>query len=196
MESTATELASLLRKLEEAFPAVPLISADLVTTDPGYLDLERMGLKRKFGGRLWTSLSFEDLQGEAGCFGFLTPEAFRYYLPAFIRFTLLDPVRADLIVDAILSSFASPDQRDYFQRRLPDYLATLKRLGIPASAFQEPEPWDSEEEASFRAERIASLTPKQKAVVRDFVAFLKARRSEAFMPGELEAVLEALEETP
>ncbi|MFN7960547.1 MAG: DUF6714 family protein [Thermoanaerobaculia bacterium] len=185
-----------MKKLEEAFPDLPPISADCVTTDPGYLDPERIGLKRKFGGRLWTSLSFEDLQGEAGCFGFLTPEAFRYYLPAFIRFSLIDPVGADLIVDSILSSLASPDRRDDFQRRLPEYLATARRLGIPAEIVEGLKPPDPEERATYRAERIAGLTPKQRAVVTDFVRFLIAHRSEAFMPGELEAVLEALEETP
>lgn len=58
-----------------------------------------------FGGRPWSDfVDVDALRYNECALALFAPVAFHYYLPAFIRATLDDPVRADLIPGSIVSS--------------------------------------------------------------------------------------------
>jgi hypothetical protein len=153
------QVATLLERLETAFGELPMPEDDhLVLDDSGY-HLECNQVKAKFRGRHWRSLSPADLQGEADSLAFFTPEAFRFFLPAYVRVSVLDFELADLIPMVVVGALmrpADPGLLGYYQSR------------------------------------IATLDGPQRAVLRQFLSFLRERHGDSFLPGELDRAEESL----
>jgi len=60
-------------------------------------------------GKKWTEISVEDARYFSGELSYLTQEGFHYYFPAFLRLSLLEPVKTDLLIDVLLSQlYARP----------------------------------------------------------------------------------------
>ena len=115
------EIRALMEHLEAAFGGLPVPADDrLVLDDSGY-HLECNQVKAMLRGRHWRDLSPEDLEGEADSLSFLAPEGFRFFLPAFVRVSLLDFERADLVPMAVVGALTrpdDPDRQEYFNSRL------------------------------------------------------------------------------
>jgi len=153
------EATALVRAIEAAFGNLSVPGDDnLVLNDSGS-HLECNQVKAKFRGRHWRSLSLSDLTGEADSLAFFTPEAFRFFLPAFVRASVLDYDRSDLIPMVVVGALMRPTD--------------------PCLA-------------SYHEARIATLTGKQKRVLRQFLSFLRERHAGHFTPGELDLAQESL----
>lgn len=93
------ELNKLIRN---AFRNTPYPKSKLTNTydDEGVADF--------FSGKSWTGHSVSDLRFYAVAISFFEPEAFRYFLPAFMLAELEDPEEADIIGESIVFSFGEP----------------------------------------------------------------------------------------
>jgi hypothetical protein len=107
----------LSQRLEEAFGHIPVPEPEETVYDSSGDDLEFLEVAELLGGRHWRELDADDLMYQHDALAFLSPEDFRFYLPAFVRFALLDFDAADLI----------PTRRDPGRpaRRSPDHLADV-----------------------------------------------------------------------
>ncbi|PYQ65480.1 MAG: hypothetical protein DMF53_05465 [Acidobacteria bacterium] len=113
--------ALLLERLEAAFGDLPVPDDEHLVPDSSGYDLERNQVQAKFRGRHWRSLSPADLAGEADSLALFTPEAFRFFLPAYVRASVLDYERADLIPMVVVWALARPGDPgllSYFQSRI------------------------------------------------------------------------------
>lgn len=91
--------SELLDLIEAAFPeASRPISGTL--SEATYDD---EGTNSFFGGTDWRAHSTDALREHAASLSFFTPEAFRYYLPAFLVCSIRDPEKADVIPEGIVS---------------------------------------------------------------------------------------------
>jgi Family of unknown function (DUF6714) len=108
-------VSALEGELERAFGHLPLPKSDGIVYDNSGEHLECNQVRAKYSGRHWRDLSIEDIIEEPDALAFFTDEAFRFYLPAFIRASLRDPERADLIPYHVLSSLARPADREWWQ---------------------------------------------------------------------------------
>ncbi len=191
----ATEIPALLAELEEAFGYLPAPPGGRIVTDNE--DLESQQIREKLLGRHWRDLEIEDLAGESAALSFLAPEAFRFYLPAFIRVSLTDPVRADLIPDAILSALGEPEDPRVHRERMKELAQRPAIAGLPervlVELFAERAPGSDDALEAFREERREMLSPSQRRAVLNFVSFLRTHRPEEFYEDELQRVEAALE---
>lgn len=140
MEDTA-ETRSLLEGLEAAFGGLPIPADEHLVLDNSGYHLECNQVKAKFRGRHWRDLSLADLEGEADSLAFFTPEGFRFFLPAYVRISVLDFEHADLIPMSAVGSLTRPENPrlwSYFESRfgaldgrqrgvLKEFLAFLRR---------------------------------------------------------------------
>lgn len=69
------------------------------------------GTQDFFYGKAWNEPSIQELRRYESAMHFFTPDAFRYYLPAFMLAELHDPEKADIIADNLSHRFA-PDNPD------------------------------------------------------------------------------------
>lgn len=187
------EIAALERQLEEAFGDLPVPAEDELVYDNSGDHFECNQISARFRGRHWRDLTIEDVTEEPDALAFLTTEAFRFFLPAFIRVSLLEPERADRIPTHVLSSLARPADREWWAERKQSLLETARARRIPEQVILELAPTDEPELDAVCRARVEALTKNQKRVVRSFVTFLRKRRGEEFTFGELDKVEAALD---
>lgn len=186
------EIAALFTELDAAFGDLPIPGEDRIVYDNSGYHLECNQVRAKFRNRHWRDLTVEDLQGEADSLAFFTLEAFRFFLPAFIRVAVLDPVRADLIPDSILGSLVRPDLSGSWEERKEPLLETIRRLGMPEKLLLDLAPKADPELDAFCRAHVEALSDHQRQAVMSFVVFLKKHRSQDFIFGELELAERAL----
>jgi hypothetical protein len=107
---------NLAELLEEAFGDLPVPAPEAIIRNPAVEDLECGQVAELLGGRHWRDLTAADLMFEHAALNFLSPEGFRFYLPAFTRFALLEFDAADMVPIVIVWSLGYSD--DDTQQRI------------------------------------------------------------------------------
>jgi hypothetical protein len=126
---------------------------------------------------------------------FLSPEGYRFYLPAFMTMSVTDFPRAGLIPLEVVRSLTPPSEKD------------VEGIQELAEATPELQPFGEEEweglmstmrdhlrsggpaESMFR-ERSSGFTAKQTAAIRDFLEYLLAVHDEDLPRGLVEQALD------
>jgi hypothetical protein len=100
---------SLVERIETAFESVAAPTADRVVT-PTYDD---EGVTALFKGRNWKHVSIEELRTHHVALSLFSPEAFHYYVPAFMLAELRDPIAAGQIGPSLLFHFSRPEEKSW-----------------------------------------------------------------------------------
>lgn len=66
------------------------------------------GAQEYFQGRTWDGHTPAEIRAQADAMSFFTPEAFRYYLPAFMLAELQNPAHADIVGSYVVYKFGPP----------------------------------------------------------------------------------------
>jgi hypothetical protein len=90
--------SNVIQLIEDAWREVPYPGDDKIFRPDSYDD---EGIANYFGGRTWRDHSAADLRAYSSAFTFFTPEAFHYWLPAFMIAAIQSPEEADVIVEYI-----------------------------------------------------------------------------------------------
>jgi len=98
----------LINMIIEAFSAVLYPGDDKILIDSTGLDLESNQIADVFRGKKWNEILLDDLRRHHKAVFFFTPEAYRYYLPAYLRATLQHYKRAGTIPFTVVFSLTPP----------------------------------------------------------------------------------------
>ena len=109
--------AELINKIESAFKNTPKPTG-LLSRNPS-----EDAPANYFSGRSWQGHKTTDLRQHLDAFYEFEPEAFRYYLPAFMLADLTDPIDADIIGEAIVWFFTPRENvrlidKEYIHNRI------------------------------------------------------------------------------
>ncbi|SRR6266480_4434545 len=110
---------ALIERIEAAFENVPRPRSDAVV-NPTYDD---EGVTAVFSDKTWKDISIDQLRTHHDALSFFSPEAFHYFLPAFMVAELKDPVAAGQIGPSLLFHFSRPEQ--FWEPELKQRLALL-----------------------------------------------------------------------
>lgn len=124
---TDTEVIELI---EDAWREVPYPGDDQIFTPNSYDD-EDIG--DYFRGTTWRGHSPLALRCHSSAFTFFTPQAFHYWLPAFLIAAIQNPEEADVVVDYIpwsLSDQYAAERWPLFSRTQKQAVAAYLRLQI------------------------------------------------------------------
>src|SRR5690348_7639431 len=97
---TANEVISAI---EGAWKDVPYPGDDKIFTQDSYDDED---IVNYFRGTTWHDHEATALRGHSSAFTFFTPEAFRYWLPAFMIAAIEAPEEADVVLERISASLS------------------------------------------------------------------------------------------
>ena len=100
--------ASVLGQIEEAFGDLPYPGDDHLIAPSSLQTAEGQRLYNDWKGRDWRSLSLQELRHHAESIFFLTPEAFRYYLPAYLSASVRDSEGVDIIPETLAFALTPP----------------------------------------------------------------------------------------
>ncbi len=164
---TAEELTQLI---EAAFAETAYPGDERLVSES--CDLE---VAAAFRGRHWRELPLDMLARYHEALFFFTPEAYCYYLPAFLLASALHYDEADLIPHSVVFSLIAPTQREIILRPV---------------AFSSPLP--KQEVIDFYQRRMERLTAGQRQAIRCFLEFMKAHHGEDDPFRDFDRALESL----
>jgi hypothetical protein len=135
---------SLKQIIEEAFAEVPYPGDNNITRCP-YHCSECRRIAEYFKGKQWTGYEIEELRNNNVALSLFTPEAFQYFLPAFMLASVDFYEKGDIIPDAIRFHFEySQEAKGHFVVRMSkfspaqrkaiiDYLVHMETKGAGSS---------------------------------------------------------------
>lgn len=100
----------IAREIKTAFGDMPYPGAECIANDLKGTDLERRQIREEFGRyENWQDVPRELLLQERDALPLFDPQGFRFYLPAYMLFTIEDYEGADTIPESIVHSLTLPD---------------------------------------------------------------------------------------
>ena len=99
--------SSLKSKIKSDFASVPYPKGAITPESEGYINLEAQQIGSFFQGKDWQSITLSALNEEyigdpAACLNFMTPTAFRYYLPSYLLICLEHNIRSNNILPSTI----------------------------------------------------------------------------------------------
>jgi len=131
--------------IERAFRDVAYPGDDRISVGS---DLDAIELRELFKAKHWSVVPLSAVRSERGSLSFFTPEAFRFYLPAFLRAVLLYPQETDTLRENLFYTLTPPESEgesmSWF-RELAEGLTVPQREVIRSfvKSFAESEPYYS-----------------------------------------------------
>lgn len=120
----------IAREAEEAFAAIPYPGDDRLLRTETYWENDE--ILEAFQGKHWKELSPEVLFKQSDNLGALSPEAFRFYLPACMIGALLHHEETDRLLQNVFYDFTPPpskgEQMDWFCTRIAPLDARQKEV--------------------------------------------------------------------
>jgi hypothetical protein len=164
----ALDAETLCRHIRESFGPMPYPGDEKIVT--GY-NSEDKEILRLLKGQYWQEVSWLSLDLLREALIFLTPEGFRFYLPAFMLICLLDYYRADVTSRHVVNC-------------LTLHLAADGRW--KPSEAEEKERWWHD----WFFERVSGFSPLQAQVIREFLEYMRDIHGEDFWDQEPQTALE------
>ena len=105
----------------EGWSHAPYPGDDAIAYDQSGGHLECAQVAEFFRGKRWKDVTLAALRSYRGdasaCLAFMSPEAFRYYLPAYMLIALDDYAEADVIADSALNMLTPGELRESWNER-------------------------------------------------------------------------------
>jgi hypothetical protein len=177
----AIDAAALCKLIDGAFGVMPYPGDEHIVYDNSGSHLECAGIKSALKGHHWRDVSFDALDHLREALSFLSPEGFRFYLPAFMVISIADFYRADVIPDGVIHKLTPPRVSDIEESRArAEHFAKT----IPDAATFSPEEWQrtmgpveeayrSGESARLFAARVSGFSPEQGKVIRQYLEYMR-----------------------
>lgn len=143
---------------------------------------EAIGVKALLIGKVWTNLLPLELIRDNAALGYLTDEAFRYYLPAYMMLLLDDLVAADLLASSLIRHLTLPTEADTL--RLMNALAHRGLMNESLDVFLREEIRASSVRVGAFIRKMSGFTADQGKTINQFLTFLDQYHGDYFDEGE------------
>ena len=145
--------------------------------------------------RTSAELSSHDIRSEiAGNLWMLSPEAFRYFLPAFLYASLFSYSEVSIFVSELVEALTEPSRSDVEETfdkvdRIPPGVGLSAEM-TELLRRQQLQYFDSGTTVTTFHDRVDSLTPAEGAAVLDFFIHLRGLRGDSYPFGELQNAID------
>jgi signal transduction histidine kinase len=160
----------VIEEIERSFGATTYPGDDKIVYDQSGGHLECAEVGAAFRGKRWQELSSSLLAREESALAFFTPEAFLYYLPAYLRATLQHREEMDLVLTNVVSRLTLRRAED-----VEGVLRDLAALPLESEAREAAEGAladqmaSADERAREFLELMSGFTPEQANAIRSFL---------------------------
>ena len=193
-DSNLPPTAKALRAaIVDAFGSMPYPGDDRIVDDYAGYDPERDEVKRVLKGHHWRDVSFDMLDNLRDSLPFLSPEGFRFYVPAFMIYCITDFSRSDVASQSVINNLTIPSIADFEERRKEtdefrasspeDTRSPPDELYESALASQ-ADFYHSGEKERFIRQRLSGFCPKQGKVIRLYLEYMRDEHGDQFMFNE------------
>jgi hypothetical protein len=103
------DVENVIRTIKTAFAGMPYPSGGRITPNNTH---DYLMVEKDFANKQWEDISLEFMPKHYDALCFMTDEAYRYYLPAFMIQILYNYEEADMAVITVISSLKWPAKED------------------------------------------------------------------------------------
>jgi len=179
----------VLDKLTSSFHTLPYPGdLNLVYDNTGY-DLECVDIQQAFAGKHWSELSQETLIIESSALAFLTPEAFRFYLPAYLSNVVREFDESDALPEISVYYLTLPVEADSLIN-LNCIQQQSNETKLEVSQFLIEELSRSTQKVHQFMELMSGFNQQQGQAIRYYLEYLKAEKNDYFFSNEPEIAIE------
>ncbi|MEA5514770.1 DUF6714 family protein [Nodularia sp. UHCC 0506] len=116
-KSSKRHIENLIREIEGAFSTSQYPRDDQLVYDNSGNHLECEEIARDFRGKDWKTIPLETLRYNADSLLFFTPQAYRFYLPAYLLASIQFYREADIITNNVVYSLTAPEEQGFEMKR-------------------------------------------------------------------------------
>jgi hypothetical protein len=164
----ALDADTLCRHIHESFGPMPYPGDEQIVTGENSEDQQILRLLK---GLHWRDVPFETLDHLRTALTFMSPEGFRFYLPAFMLYCIMDFYRADVAVDRVISNLTLLLASDIWSK--------------PSHAEEDERWWQN-----WFFERVSGFSALQAKVIGEFLEHMRDVYGEEFPDQEPQTALE------
>lgn len=135
---------------------------------PSIYDLDRIGAE-ELAGEKWEDIRADQLQELFDIASWLTPRAFHYFFPAFIKQSQVDVEKTSLLVDSLINMLA--DGGIHWPEQLKDAESAL--LAENPEIKEALDTTNEKELSAWRGERWKLFTEQQWALIRRWLNWIE-----------------------
>lgn len=176
-------LELLRREIEEAFSDVPYPGDNNIVSHKCWECDEILETMRGTHWKDWVTGPPENCRELMGALFLLTPEAYRFYFPAYLIHSIeyyedsnIDSVISSLIPPNLLPSHApKPEDMKEVMKQFPETFEPGDLEKVMASFHKLTTPEEKKRSAEYYLKRIAQFSPRQIAVIKSLLKFIQER---------------------
>lgn len=151
--------------------------------------LECLEIQQAFVAKHWSELTLETLVRENSALSFLTPEAFRFYLPAYLSIVIQEFEKTDVLPEVTVQYLTLPVEADDLSKL--NYLQQeSNEIQLDLNQFLIEEISRSNKKVHRFMERMSGLNQQQGQAIRYYLEYLKSEKSDYFFSNEPEVAIE------
>lgn len=183
----------VLEKIASSFEKMPYPGdLNIVYDNSGY-HLECVEIQNIFANKHWNELTLETLLAQNSALAFMTPQAFRFYLPAYLSIVIREFEEADVLIDNTVFDLTLPVEADSLNK-----LNIIQNSNSPLS--DENQDMISQiliDELSYSTqkvhrfiERMSGFNQQQGQAIRYFLEYLNFEKQDDFLNNEPQVAIE------
>lgn len=161
-------------------------------------DLERDEIRDMLKRHHWRDVSFDMLDKLRTALPFLSPEGFRFYIPAFLIYCVSDFYRSDVASHNVIRSITLPLFSDFEKNKkeMDDYRSSHPDdRSLPDDAYNEfissqENFYSSGAKETLVRERISGFTAEQAAVIRRYLEYMRDAHGDEFLRDQPQVAIE------
>jgi len=141
-------------------------------------EVDTAAMERLARDTAWIDLPHDVLCDNPVALALMTPEAFAWFLPAYMVMSITLYAETDTLTTTIITCLTPPDDADKAQ--FAELVEDMRALGVEVD---EAEAGSADEDAGVLElfmERVAVLTEVEKAAVRDYLEYIDATHGADF----------------
>lgn len=175
------------------YPGDDRISTDSTRGSEGY------DINRRLAGHHWRDVSLETLDQLRDSLPLLSPEGFRFYVPAFMIYCVADRGRADVMVDSLIGMFTVPGAADFeetlkamdqFRASHPGHASSLPDNTYHSVMASLEQYHVSGERERFVLDRISGFTAEQGRAIRRYLEYMRDVHGDDFLRNEPQTAID------
>lgn len=195
--SPSLSRTALIEAIGAAFRDVVYPGDDRIVS-PYEGDLERESIRDTLKGRHWRDVSFDELDKLRTALPLLSPEGFRFYLPAFMIYCASDFYRADVASHNVIRSITLPLVSDFEKRKrgMDDYRTNHPNdRSLPDQVYKDTlgaieQVYSSGDLEGLVVERISGFSAEQGTAIRRYLEYMASVHGEEFLSDQPRIAIE------
>lgn len=182
----------IIKEIDQAFQSEKYPGDDYLVYDNSGKHLECEYIKKVFQGKTWKSLPDNFLFEEISSLSFFSPQAYKYYLPAFLIYSVNDFYGSDEVPFQVISSLTLPSEIDtvLLANKIYEFKIQQQMNQLDFNQILQNDLALKNKSIHFFVNRASLFSREQGRAVNNFLEYINKEYSSEFFNNEPKIAME------